>query len=129
MISYAQQKIFTPTEIKLWQRATQLVRAIPDNETMWRCHEVARAVGSELHLVWVDGKCGAVEHTWLITPGTLRDGRRKILDVYVPGAMPPVQLIDTFVLLHFKYTPSDWREDIRHDDIQQIKKAWRRAGY
>ena len=59
-------------------------------------HELARAIqivtyGSGHTLVVVDGKCGPIEHSWLC----FSDG--VILDPYVPGRMPAVQLIDPIV--------------------------------
>lgn len=128
MKSYAESKIFNPSERYNWRRATELVAAIPDDGTVWRCHEVARAVGARLKLPVRDGKCGAVQHSWLLSCGHMQ-GEPKILDPYVPGAMPPVQLIDTFALLHFKYTVGEERDDIRQDDIERIQAYWSRAGF
>src|SRR5437763_1419140 len=82
--------------------------AYPGNEL--RCHELARAVHLVVHareykLVVVDGKCGPIEHSWI----HLSDG--VILDPYVPGRMPAVQLVD--LVVGTAYRPGAPRDDIR----------------
>jgi len=101
MIGYAQREIFTPLELKLRDHANTLVAIAPyeiDGEPV-RCHELARAIGAVLGLQHEDGRFGFVEHTWLWTKPIDREHAPwmlpNILDVYVPGSVPQVQLIDT----------------------------------
>lgn len=92
--------LFTRREVRLWETATALVASLPNlHGKVVRCHELARAVGFLLDLEVVDGHYGTVEHSWLYTcsknggipiPGC----RLRILDVYVPGGLPMVQLVD-----------------------------------
>lgn len=101
MRGYAEQNVFTERELKLFEHATTLVAIAPYEICGYlvRCHELARAIGRVLGLEHQDGRFGFVEHTWLwleplrveIAPWVLP----RILDVYVPGAVPQVQLIDT----------------------------------
>jgi hypothetical protein len=114
MIGYAEKEVFTERERELWQRATTLVSFAPyydtgdepGNEPV-RCHELARAVGKVLDLEHEDGRFGFVEHTWLwttpcdkkIAPWTLPN----VLDVYVPGSMPQVQLVHMATGLPARY--------------------------
>lgn len=121
MISYAERQVFSEREMFCWRRATHLVGAL-GAEVDLRCHELARAVGQRLSLRAVDGKCGSVEHSWLMTHGAYP----KILDVYVPGAMPQVQLLDPFALLPWggKYVPGEQRDDIRRPDIERLLLTW-----
>lgn len=104
MIGYAEREVFTSKEQALFRRATALVSVAAPytfNDEPVRCHELARAVGRILDLEHEDGRFGFVEHTWLwIEPLSVHSHHPpwvlpRILDVYVPGAMPQVQLIDT----------------------------------
>ncbi len=118
MHSYAARRVFSSYELRQWRCATELVQAIPDTQE-WRCHEIARAVGHVLGMPVVDGKCGAVEHSWLLCMG-------NILDVYVPGAVPQVQLLHAYVMLPWgdRYVAGSDRDDIRSDEIRSILEAW-----
>lgn len=63
-----------------------------------RCHELARAVGRILELPVSDGRYGVrgllrVDHSWLRVGNWHNWYDTKILDVYVPGALPQVQLL------------------------------------
>jgi hypothetical protein len=60
----------------------------------------------EIVPVVVDGKCGPVEHSWLC----FSDG--VIIDPYVPGRLPAVQIVDPIVGVAYRPGP-------RRDDIQQ----------
>lgn len=103
MIGYAEDEVFLKQEKALYRKAVEYVKIAPAHigGEVIRCHELARAVGRILRLTHEDGRFGFVEHTWLWTrprgseefaaPWSLP----RILDVYVPGAMPQVQLIDT----------------------------------
>ena len=121
MKSYAERKRFSPKEIYFWKRATDLIKPIPetfDGKTEVRCHELATAVGHVLGLPVVHGKCGIVSHSWLWTQepgpqeidlwenglGWSHECCPKIHDVYTPGTMPQVLLIDTWVMLpHWRH--------------------------
>lgn len=101
MKSWAEIEVFTEEDLRYWRAATRLVAAVdnptedPEYKNLLRCHELARAVGAVLSLPFMDGLYGrGVEHTWL-TLGNWKEDiyNAKILDVYVPGSYPQVQLI------------------------------------
>ena len=80
-----------------------------------RCHELARAIHhviGDRTLVVVDGHCGPVEHSWL----RCADG--VIIDAYVPGRLPSVQIVDTIVA--GPYRPGPERRDIRGEIVDQL---------
>lgn len=119
MKPYAETKVFTNTDLFLHQLAVRTVHQVPNTDaTVWRCHELARAVAQRFYphhkLQVVDGKFWIIEHSWLLTP----DG--AILDCYVPGAMPQVQLIDPFVCWGTRYVNGPERTDIRADEITRL---------
>ena len=87
-----------------------------------RCHELARAVLTELpgriadNLRVRDGRCGIVEHSWLEFKLT-----GHILDVYRPGFVPCVVLVDRFLgFKDYKPEPSE-RSDIRHAMVSTLR--------
>lgn len=95
MKSYAEREVYSEQELSLWHRATQLVSRVQflDGDEI-RCHELARAVGRVLALPYSDGRYGSIDHTWLRVGDWRHEPQRaKILDVYVPGGVPQVQLI------------------------------------
>jgi len=111
--------------LKMYHRAVTLVERVPvELGEHVRCHELARAVGKILGLPYQDGRFEAVEHTWLwALPGWefRAEGRNDpgapppVLDVYVPGALPQVQLVDwEYWGLPYKriYVPGPERDDI-----------------
>lgn len=120
MIGYAAAEIFTPEDFRLLKRATLIVSRLPAQiDGDWvRCHELARVVGKLLDLQAFDGKYGAVEHSWLLTPS------RNVLDPYVPARVPQVQLVDAKVscLANAEYRTGPDREDIRRDVIQALHR-------
>ena len=120
MKNYAESEIFTPKELQLWRQAVQLVEALPDEE--FRCHELARAVGRRLGLEVQDGRYGFVEHTWLwTTPFKSKWRLPNVLDVYVPGSLPQVQLINTDrTALPVGYFWGHPREDIKQDVVERL---------
>lgn len=134
MIGYAMTEVFTDQEIILWRKATALIERSPDPllGAPVRCHELARAVGRVLGLEHQDGRFGFVEHTWLWTT-TLRDQAPpwvlpRILDVYVPGAMPQVQLIDTVSGLPPRYYLSNVFDiQIREGVVEALVEDMSRA--
>lgn len=126
MISYAERARFRPSHLRLLTRVEACVTRVSDtwgNEL--RCHELARAVHQVVYddgkymLAVVDGKCGPVEHSWL----RLSDG--VILDPYVPGRLPAVQIIDS--ILAAAYRPVSLRADIRQSIIDQLVLEMRSA--
>lgn len=127
MITYAERACFRDSHLCLLDRVQQYVSRVSNswgNEL--RCHELARAVQQAAladstrgwivraarELIVVDGKCGPIEHSWLLFP----DG--VILDPYVPGRMPAVQLVDSIV--GTMYRPGDARPDIKQMIVDQI---------
>lgn len=128
MKSYAERQIFHVVAQAIWADAVDLVRRVSDrwgNEV--RCHELARAALQALQVLnqnklneahaslgIVDGQLWAIEHTWLTyTCNDKEAPRRFILDVYTPGRLPQVQLLDGE---HFAicrgYEPGEARKDI-----------------
>jgi len=128
MKGYSFKHIFNSTELSFLALAELCVAAVEDpSEQTIRCHELARAVGTVLGLDHVDGKYGAVEHTWLLTQV---GPRRCILDVYCAGRLPMVQLIDahSLGLLHREqYRPGSARNDINRDTLDALIRVMRRA--
>lgn len=130
MITYAERVCFKPRHLDMLRRAADLVaRVSPSWGNELRCHELARAVSTVLQTTTgrldyhdvrlYDGKCGPVEHTWLEFGD---DG--VILDVYAPGRLPAVQLVDPIVAATL-YTSRTIREDIRGDVIARLCKEMR----
>lgn len=127
MKSYAERQIFHTVAQAIWADAVDIVRRVSDrwgNEV--RCHELARAALTALTalnqrklneanatLAIVDGHMWAVEHTWLTyTCNDKVAPRRFILDVYTPGRLPQVQLIDEHFSIARGYSAGDARKDI-----------------
>lgn len=118
MITYAERACFMRTHLRLLALADACVARLSDswgNEL--RCHELARAVERvawkrEYRLEVVDGHCGPVEHSWL----RLVDG--VILDVYAPGRLPTVQIVDP--LVGGAYRPGALRSDIRQQVVDRL---------
>ncbi len=130
MKSYSERKIFDGWCQQAFELATYLVDMLPKHELDGReirCHELARAVGSVIG--WMgfkntvqDGKLWSIEHSWLV----IGEPYGKILDVYVPGRLPQVQLLDTHYAVMRGYEPdrdsryASTRTDIRGEDIEEI---------
>lgn len=113
MISYAQRECFEADEIRNYELARQFIEKLDEPEEhhrRYRCHELARAVGKVLGLPHEDGYFEHVQHTWLWTcplpkpPFGYSQRTPNILDVYVPGALPQVQLIDFKAVLPSRRT-------------------------
>lgn len=99
MKSYAEGQ-FNIANLELLGKVEKIVAAMPsrtpDGELI-RCHEVAAIVGELFGLGVQEGKYGAVDHSWLwLTTG-------QILDPYVPGHLPQVQIIDNAASLPYVY--------------------------
>ncbi len=133
MRGFAEREIFTSREIRFLRQATLLVDKAPYETAgaLVRCHELARAVGQVLGLPVCDGRFGFVEHSWLWIPheGESFDGFNPgekwqlpaILDVYVPGALPQVQLIDAQSGgLPARYVYERQRTDIDDKIVQKL---------
>jgi hypothetical protein len=116
VITYAERACFRPSHLRLLSRIEALVARVSDawgNEL--RCHELARAIRrviGDRTLVVVDGHCGPVEHSWL----RCADG--VIVDAYVPGRLPAVQIVDTIVA--GLYRPGPERRDIRRAIVTRL---------
>lgn len=135
MKSYAERQIFHVVAQAIWCDAVDIVARVSDrwgNEV--RCHELARAAMTALQalnqsklneanatLGIVDGKLGAIEHTWITyTCNDATAPRRFILDVYTPGRLPQVQLIDgEHFVISRGYEPGEARKDI---DVELFAK-------
>lgn len=140
MRSYAQECIFSPHEIALWEHACRLIARIPDEDSKHiRCHELARAVGRILVLPHQDGHYGFVEHTWLWTETPPQDVAIErwlpfvpnILDVYAPGKLPQVQLVHAKSVglphIGWSWRPGNPREDIDADLVDHLVRTMRPA--
>lgn len=112
---YAYRDVFTTQELAIYDQACDLVARVPYaiEGAPVRCHELARAIASRLGLTFQDGCYGMVEHSWLwLTPLVQLAPLPKILDAYVPGRVPQVQLVDPDVHLPFEYRKGPCRTDI-----------------
>lgn len=120
MKGYAEHTMFNDHTLRVHELATRLVEFLPaDPESEIRCHELARAIGKMLKLSVVDGKYGAVEHSWLEGFST-----RCLLDVYTPGRTPMVQLIDMTWAAPNYYKRGALRDDIDDDVITKLIDHW-----
>jgi hypothetical protein len=137
MTPYAEKEIFTEEEISLFYRANDSICVLSSDDfpEEIRCHELARAAGRILDLPCTDGWYGSVNHTWLWTrhptheelelwskSGWFHEDRPRILDVYLPGVIPSIALIDTWALLpQWKfYKPGPPREDIDYNLVDRM---------
>ena len=116
MITYAERACFSSRHLGILTRVEAYVARVSDawgNEL--RCHELARAahlVIDDPKLYVIDGKCGPIEHSWL----RFSDG--VILDPYVPGRLPSVQIVDPIVGTAYRSgTP---RVDLRQAIIDRL---------
>lgn len=119
----------TQQEERFWRIAKEIVVDLPhgiDGQEV-RCHELARVVASYLDLPYQDGHYGFVEHTWIWTQPLEDELQRwrlpNILDVYVPGQLPQVQLIHTSVHLPLPYIWGPPREDIREGVVTKLHQV------
>lgn len=131
MLGYAQTDVFSVRSIQAFTIATTAVERV--NELVFaellRCHELARATAAYLkHFGYtvrvVDGKFGSCDHSWIVVAGG------SILDTYVPGSLPLVQLVDTDVsLLPKRYFEGKTRTDIRDDVVDELLRQmnWQTA--
>jgi hypothetical protein len=132
MRGYAETDVFSEHELDLLVRAREVVAVLPSESfgEPVRCHELAHAVAWVLspsfELEVADGWYGMIQHSWLWTQKLERvDGKAlgpfpNILDVYVPGRLPQVQLVHVSTALPFEYRRGDPRDDIRKDVIEHL---------
>jgi hypothetical protein len=102
VIGYAERCVFSSRQQEAYRLARALVGRLVDSyvappRRSVRCHELARAVARRLvdaghEARVVDGHLGAIQHSWVILADPIV--RDAILDVYVPGRLPQVQLVD-----------------------------------
>lgn len=129
MKGYSELQVFQQRELQLFREATDIVAVLPERAQgeFIRCHEVARVVGHILGLDVIDGKyeIGA-EHSWL--PIVQKRGKYSwwsILDPYVVGRVPPVQLVAVVPLIPNRYIPGAPRDDIRTDVVDYLLKYFK----
>lgn len=119
MITYAERKCFQQSHLRLLALVEAYVECVaPTWGNELRCHELARAVhlavyADEYKLDVVDGHCGPVEHSWL------RCSNGVILDVYAPGRLPAVQLVDPLIGVG-TYRPGKLRRDVRQEIVDRL---------
>lgn len=140
MKPYVSKCVFSDAQKHALKLATAYVTTINEGAFLReiRCHELARAVYQKLwpeqpRNEWpgqwpnasvIDGKFGAIEHSWIQIDG------KAILDVYVPGSLPMVQLIHLTALLPSatSYKAGRKREDIRTGVVFQLLKQMEAYG-
>lgn len=129
MMGEAYENIFTAVCRSTMKLAETFVAAVQDcdRDNPVRCHELARAVARALadtpygHVEVVDGHFGMVEHSWISLD------RETILDVYVPGSAPMVQLVHFSPLLpsYRSYKRGAVRTDIDWERVAKIVSQMR----
>ncbi len=139
MKSYAESEVFSDQEISLWNVATKFVAGMPskNGDRYIRCHELAWVTGKRLGLDVQVGIYHIGAHSWLWVPSKRKNpGTGKpyynILDVYVPGQLPQVQLIDMAATLPcpYKWASSSTKLTasltftLRQDDIDLLESYW-----
>lgn len=139
MRSHAERERFTREAMAVWADAVDVVRRVdPKRGDEVRCHELARAVWHTLHklnkhkfeveratLEVVDGQLGSIQHSWLVyTQPTNLKGLSKgvIIDVYAPGRLPQVQLIDIHWAVSSDYVAGGGRTDIKSGLVTELER-------
>jgi hypothetical protein len=122
---------FNHKQLGIYRQALALVDSLPNDSAQQlslgggqeiRCHELARAVGRRLQLPYQDGYFHRREHSWLWVG-------RDVLDVYVPGSLPQVQL-HTYAnyslpwLTVYRFTEGVERSDIEEGIIRNLISWW-----
>jgi hypothetical protein len=127
MIGYSERNYFSSPSVAAYRQACALVDRVSSHTSSdgceLRCYELARAVAQ--HLVMsgftaevVDGKMWWFDHTWILLSG---QEDAALLDVYVPGRIPQVQLIHDHSSVSRGY--ERWarpRTDIRHAVVDEL---------
>jgi hypothetical protein len=114
---------FLLREIKVFDLACTLISKVPYDVlgSVVRCHEMVRAASVILDLTFEDGFYGMVDHSWLwLEPRQPMSQPPRILDVYVPGRVPQVQLVDTCSRLPWEYRRGDPRTDINKPMVAEL---------
>lgn len=126
MIGYAAAEVFGKSLLQDFERATALVKRLPELDTkgrIIRCHEVVRALKDLLpspDRIWElqDGHYRTVNHTWLVTYPS-----GHILDLYAVARYPMVQLFDPEIHFHRDlFRPGPRRRDILHEVVQHLRQ-------
>lgn len=125
MIGYAERCCLLPEAVGAYRRACALVDRVPHVDRDGgevRCHELSRAVARQLTMIGtkvevVDGSLWWVDHSWILLPGQLY---RALLDVYVPGRVPQVQILHDHPVVTRGYQRGSSRLDVRTDVINEL---------
>ena len=132
MLGYAQRQLDAGL-LEAHALASALVAGIPSHLDSLgreiRCHEFARAVARELdrragpgvpNVHVIDGCLGIINHSWLLL--TLTTGKGAILDVYTPGRLPQVQLLDLHpaVTEHYRRISALPDDTVRHGVVDEL---------
>ena len=127
---YAYQEVFTARERAFYKKACELVACVPyewDGSPV-RCHELVRAVARFTDLTYTDGYYGMCEHSWLwLKPLEELSSLPRILDVYTPGRIPQVQLVDPSTHLPFEYRRGPPRDDIKDYMVTELAHMMRES--
>jgi hypothetical protein len=131
--SYIVREKMTAPMLATWADAVDLVNRVSSewgNEL--RCHELARAAHQVLYQLKrttrvVDGRLFGIEHSWLSLGSESGLGSGPILDVYCPGRVPQVQLIDNHWAVARGYEPGKDRRDINQVIIAKLIEEMSRA--
>lgn len=130
MMGYAETDVFTSEELHVYKRAASLIGYVPNDfkGKVIRCHELVRAFSLVLSLPVQDGRYCYIEHSWLWVRNPGPELHKwilpPILDVYVPGRLPQVQLLDVkATALPMDYRPGPERTDIDQAMVDFIAKA------
>lgn len=119
----AYRNVFLLREMKIFDQACTLVSKAPYEVlgSVVRCHELVRATSFILDLTFEDGYYGMVEHSWLwLEPRQPLNPPPRILDVYAPGRIPQVQLIDSTTSLPWEYRRGPPRTDINQPMVGEL---------
>jgi hypothetical protein len=119
----AYRNVFLLREMTLFDQACTLVSRVPYEVlgSVVRCHEMVRAASVILDLTFEDGFYGMVEHSWLwLEPRQPLSPSPRILDVYVPGRIPQVQMIDSITSLPWEYRRGPPRTDINRPMVSKL---------
>lgn len=133
MIGYAERACLASAHLEAYRAARAFVGRVsshlsPAGEEI-RCHELARAVvrclrpavPARLSLRVVDGSLWSVQHTWIEICGSPEEtSLDAILDVYAPGRVPQVQLLDNHASVIVGYRPGSPRGDIREAVVEVL---------
>jgi len=132
--TYVEREKFTSPMLATWADAVDLVNRVSREwGSELRCHELARAARISLHRLdrtarVVDGRLFGIEHSWLVLPSEAdQPGQGPILDVYCPGRVPSVQLIDNHWAVARGYEPGKDRRDINEVIVVKLIEEMSRA--